>query len=577
MSVDPSITRRRAPSTLTPIPGDPPMVCLPPLDDLVGDTTKETVVEAKQTPDLLSGRTLFRVGLALVILSVTFLFRYSIQQGWLGPLARVGLAATGGAIMIGIGLTLSEQRRLYANLLQGGGSAVLYLSAFAAHRQYQLLDTTEAFIQLAAVATVTIVLALKARSELLAGVGLLGAATAPILIGGRLEFPGGDAAYLAIVGIAATVLLFHMQWLFSYVVAVATISAAVSIEVAWDLINDLVGMASRPPSMLDVVASLTLAWVLLVGVPLYLAYGADRGERISTALPAVTTSFGSPLVYAGLYAAFSSDITRPGWALIAAGGAVLHAVAGIGLLRRGRDVLARVQIIPTVILGILAMSAGLTGDWILVGMAAISAGAVVGGTRAGIRLLSDLGHTGMALTFIATAISSSLVTGEVRSISELIPSALVLVVISLTGLFLWLERTETFDTEYVYLLAAFVGTIGWMLVEFPRLGANGLAAVTAGWAVLGLIAVVAAKVGGSRPILGLGFTTLGIAMAKLFLVDLAEASPIARISLFAGIGVALLAVGFWLGDNDLSDAGPVTGPTEEPALAATAPTTDESE
>ncbi len=38
-------------------------------------------------------------------------------------------------------------------------------------------------------------------------------------------------------------------------------------------------------------------------------------------------------------------------------------------------------------------------------------------------------------------------------------------------------------------------------------------------------------------------------MAKLFLVDLAEAPPIARISLFAGIGIALLAVGYWLGDD----------------------------
>ena len=48
-------------------------------------------MEAKPN-DLLSGRTLFRLGLALVILSVTFLFRYSIQQGWFGPLARVGMA-----------------------------------------------------------------------------------------------------------------------------------------------------------------------------------------------------------------------------------------------------------------------------------------------------------------------------------------------------------------------------------------------------------------------------------------------------------------------------------------------------
>jgi uncharacterized membrane protein len=451
--------------------------------------------------------------------------------------------------MIGIGLTLSEPRRLYANLLQGGGSAVLYLTAFAAHRQYQLLDTTEAFIQLAAVATVTIALALKARSELLAGIGLLGAATAPILVGGRLEVPGGDAAYLAVVGVAATVLLLRMRWLFSYAVAVASITIAVSLEVAWDLIDDLTALTGLPPTTPDVIASIALAWALLVAVPLYLAYGRDRGERISTALPAVTTSFGSPLVYAALYTAFSSAVTRPGWALIAAAGAGLHALAGLGLHHRGRDVVARIQIIPTIVLGILAMSAGLTGDWILVGMAAIAAGAVVGGTRAGIRLLTDLGHAGMALTFIATAITSAIVTIDIRTVGELLPAALVITIIALTGIALWMENSETFDTEQVYFVSAFVGTIGWMLVEFPRLGENGLAAVTAGWAFLGLAAVIAAKVSRTRPILGLGFTTLGIAIAKLFLVDLAEASPIARISLFAGIGVALLAVGYWLGDN----------------------------
>lgn len=518
-------------------------------------------MEAKRTLDVLSGRTLFRVGLALVILSVTFLFRYSIQQGWLVPLARVGLAAAAGAIMIAIGLTLSESRRIYANLLQGGGSAVLYLSAFAAHRQYGLLDTTEAFIQLAAVATVALFLALRSESESLAGVGLLGAATAPILIGGRLSVPGGDAAYLTMVGLAATVFLLRRQWLFSYVVSVASITFAVSLEVGWELINDLVGRSALEPTALDVAAAIALAWALLVGVPLYLAYGPHRGEPISTALPAVTTTFGSPLVYAALYGAFADDFTRFGWAMIALAGALFHAFAGLVLNSRGREVVARVQIIPTVILGILAMSAGLTGDWILVGMAAISAGAVIGGNRSGIRMLTDVGHAGLALTFVAAAITTLLATGDARAVGELMPAALVLAIISLTGWGLWIDVADTFDTERVYFVAGFVGTIGWMLVEFPRLGGNGLAAVTAGWTVLGLAAVSVAKVSGSRPILGLGFSTLGIAMAKLFLVDLAEATPVARISLFAGIGVALLAVGYWLGDNDLA---PEASPTREP-------------
>jgi hypothetical protein len=134
-------------------------------------------------------------------------------------------------------------------------------------------------------------------------------------------------------------------------------------------------------------------------------------------------------------------------------------------------------------------------------------------------------------------------------VGDLVPAALVIMIIAITGVALWRDSSDTYDTEQVYLVSAFVGTIGWMLLEFPRLGENGLAAVTAGWAILGLAAVMVAKMSGSRSVLGLGFITLGIAMAKLFLVDLAEASPIARISLFAGIGVALLAVGYWLGDN----------------------------
>jgi hypothetical protein len=159
------------------------------------------------------------------------------------------------------------------------------------------------------------------------------------------------------------------------------------------------------------------------------------------------------------------------------------------------------------------------------------------------------------------------VTAEVRTVGELLPAALVITIIALTGVALWMEDSETFDTEQVYFVSAFVGTIGWMLVEFPRLGQNGLAAVTAGWTALGLAAVIAAKVSRSRPILGLGFTTLGIAMAKLFLVDLAEADPVARISLFAGIGVALLAVGYWLGDTGVDDHGADSDRDEGPAEA----------
>lgn len=504
-------------------------------------------MDNQQQPDLLSGRTLFRSGLALVILAVTFLFRYSIEQGWIGPLARVGLAAGLGAIMIGLGVTLTK-RPLYGNLLQGGGAAVLYLAAFAAHRQYQLIDNTEALIQLAAVATLTLALALRARSEALAGIALAGAASAPLVIGGRFELPGGDALYLTMVGIAAAYLLIRLHWLFAYLTATATISYAVATDVISDLLSSG-GFRSAAPSDIDVIAAVTLAWTLLVAVPLYLAYVGDEDRRISVSLPSLTTTFGTPLAYAALFGAFHDDLSRLDWAFVAMAGSAIHIGAGIGLRRTGNRAVSRTQAIPAIIMGLLAMVNGLSGDWLLVGFAAVSAGLVIAGLRSDNRMMADIGITGFGMTMIASVITVAIVAGNSRTVTEVIPVGLVLALIGLTGLTIRLE-TEDDDPISTSLLGVwYVGSIMWMLFEFPRLGDSGLAIVTAGWAVLGLLAIAVGKALSNRPVLGLGFTTVGLALAKLFLVDLAEAPPITRMSLFAGIGVALLAVGYWLGDS----------------------------
>ncbi len=45
-----------------------------------------------------------------------FLFRWSIDQGIVGPLARVAIGASASTGMIGIGFGLSSKRPLYARL-----------------------------------------------------------------------------------------------------------------------------------------------------------------------------------------------------------------------------------------------------------------------------------------------------------------------------------------------------------------------------------------------------------------------------------------------------------------------------
>jgi uncharacterized membrane protein len=66
-----------------------------------------------------------------------------------------------------------------------------------------------------------------------------------------------------------------------------------------------------------------------------------------------------------------------------------------------------------------------------------------------------------------------------------------------------------------------------------------------------------------RPLLGAGFGTIGLSLGKLFFVDLAEATPLTRIGLFAGVGLLLVGGGYWLGDWSLETGHGDTAESED--------------
>ncbi len=204
------------------------------------------------------------------------------------------------------------------------------------------------------------------------------------------------------------------------------------------------------------------------------------------------------------------------------------------------------QFVPAVTLTAAAVVEAMTGDWVLVGLAALSVGLVIAGHQGIERRLADAGHVLFLLTAVTLVGMTAIVTGDTREPGQLLPGLLVLVAAAGIG---WLVRdTDDHDLSPVYLAGAYFGTIAWTAVEFPRLGSDGLAWVTAGWAVLGVGSIVAGRLVESRPALGAGFATVGLALGKLFFVDLAEASPVTRIALFASVGLLLVIGGYWLGD-----------------------------
>lgn len=497
-------------------------------------------------PDFLSGRTLFRAGLTLLVLAAVFFLRYTIEQGWIGPLARVALAAGAGVVMIGAGLGVARRRTAYGILLQGAGVAVLFLTAFAAHDHYALTSTTEAFIQLVAVAGLTIFLAHRSDSELLAGLGLGAAAASPALIDGRMALPGAETVYLLLVGGISTVLFFRSGWWRAHIIAAGAVLASAALDLGGSIV-----VSTGHAIALEF--SLLIAWAMAVLVPLAGTFTWTGPAVARIALPIVTSSVGTLVLYAGTRLIFNDSGTRLTWTVLALGLSLLHLVVARSLVARPEaKSLAHSQYIPSVVLAIVAAVEGLTGDWVLVGLAALATGMVMAGHRGGPHRLADAGHLLFATTAVMTVGVTAIVTGGTRVLSQLTPGAIVIASAALIGWFV--RSTSDRDLSPVYLGGAYLGALAWLAVELPRLGTDGLAWVTAGWSIIGVASIVIGRVVTSRVTVGAGFAAVGLALGKLFFVDLAEASPIVRIALFSGVGLLLVAGGYWLGDWSLEDA-----------------------
>jgi uncharacterized membrane protein len=94
---------------------------------------------------------------------------------------RLAGAALGGAALLVIGWRLRLRLRPYALALQGGGVGLLYLTAFAALKFYNLLPPTATFAMLVAIAVLSSFLAIGQNALVLAVLGALGGYLAPIL------------------------------------------------------------------------------------------------------------------------------------------------------------------------------------------------------------------------------------------------------------------------------------------------------------------------------------------------------------------------------------------------------------
>ncbi|MES2491342.1 MAG: DUF2339 domain-containing protein [Pseudomonadota bacterium] len=147
-------------------------------------------VLAPESPSLLSsavdwirgGNPLARVGIVILFFGGAFLAKYAAEHSYFPIGLRMVALAIGALVLLAVGWGLRNTRAVYAQTLQGGGIAGLYLTIFAATRLYDLLLPSAALALLVLIAVVAAVLAVAQNALALAVFGTAGGFMAPVLL-----------------------------------------------------------------------------------------------------------------------------------------------------------------------------------------------------------------------------------------------------------------------------------------------------------------------------------------------------------------------------------------------------------
>jgi len=161
---------------------------------------------------LFGGNTIVKAGIGILFIGLAFLAKFAAEHTTV-PI-EMRLSGIGGAaiVLLVIGWRLRERRPVYAQTLQGGAVAVLYLTLFAAFKLFGVLAVGPVFALMVLVAVLAAVLAVLQDASVLAVVGALGGFATPILVS-----TGGGShvalfTYYLVLDLGIAAVAWHKTW-----------------------------------------------------------------------------------------------------------------------------------------------------------------------------------------------------------------------------------------------------------------------------------------------------------------------------------------------------------------------------
>jgi uncharacterized membrane protein len=172
-----------------------------------------TQAEGADLESRIGSHWLNRIGIAAVLIGVSYFLKYAFDNNWIGPAGRVTIGLLAGiAVVIWSERFRSHGYQIFSYSLKAVGIGVLYLSLWAAFHVYSLIPSGIAFVAMLVVTASTAVLAITQDAEILGAFALTGGYTTPLLLSTGANKELQLFSYVALLDVAAVVMVARKPW-----------------------------------------------------------------------------------------------------------------------------------------------------------------------------------------------------------------------------------------------------------------------------------------------------------------------------------------------------------------------------
>ena len=195
--VEPSI-----PPSTKPIPPIPPRMAAP--------TTGRADLDLESR---IGSHWLNRIGIAAVLIGVSYFLKYAFDNNWIGAAGRVSIGLLAGiAVVVWSERFRTRGYQIFSYSLKAVGIGVLYLSFWAAFQVYHLVPGGMAFVAMLLVTGSTTAMALSQDAEILAAFALAGGFLTPVLLSTGQNREIELFLYVAVLDAATLALIVFRPW-----------------------------------------------------------------------------------------------------------------------------------------------------------------------------------------------------------------------------------------------------------------------------------------------------------------------------------------------------------------------------